>query len=145
MGICSEFNLSDLYEGQSFCFDQTVEEAMIDNFAKLTGDVSPLHIDRAFAMQRGFKDRVVHGAILSGLVSRLVGVHLPGKNCLLLSMNMKYPAPTYPNDRVKVTGTVEQLSFFAKAMTIQVTVMNSDSQQILAKGKVIVGFTEEIV
>jgi 3-hydroxybutyryl-CoA dehydratase len=131
-------------EGQSFSFDAAVSETMIDEFAELTGDANPLHMDRDFAIQRGFKDRVVHGALLGGLVSRLIGMHLPGRDCLLHSMNLKYPAPTYANDLVRITGMIERVSVLVKAMTIQVVVLNLNSQAVVAKGKVTVVLTSEV-
>ena len=139
----ANLSIAEICEGQSFSFDTAVSAKMIDNFADLTGDVSPLHMDSNFAGQRGFTSRVVHGALLAGLVSRLIGVHLPGRDCLLHSMNLKYPAPCYAEDTVRITGTVEQVSASARAMTIQVIILNLSSQVIVAKGKVTVGFTSE--
>src|ERR1022692_3467354 len=117
MEIVAQLTISDIFEGQSFCFDTTFPEKMIDAFAALTGDISPLHMDGNFAKQRGFNDRVVHGLLLGGLVSRLVGVYLPGRDCLLHSISMKYLAPVYANEIVRVNGTVEQISIATKAMT----------------------------
>ena len=118
----SNFSITELYEGQSFSFDTKISEAMVDTFAKLTGDVSPLHMDHNFATRRGFKSRVTHGALLFGLVSRLIGVHLPGRDCLLHSMNIKYPMPTYANDLVRTRGTIEQISIGARVMTLQIEI-----------------------
>lgn len=143
MEIVSKLNIAEILEGQSFSFDAALSEEMIDAFSSLTGDISPLHMDRDFARQRGFQDRVVHGALLGGLVSRLVGVHLPGRDCLLHSMTMKYLAPVYADDIVRVTGTAEQISIAAKAMIVQISIMNIISQSIVAKGKVTVGFTDD--
>jgi 3-hydroxybutyryl-CoA dehydratase len=143
MSEVSCLSLMDIFEGQQVCFDATITEEMIDVFAALTGDINPLHLDQSFARQKGYRARVVHGALLSGLVSRLVGVHLPGKNCLLHSMNMKFLVPVFAGDSLRVTGIVEQLSIAAKAMTIQVVIQNLDSQSFVSKGKVTVGFTEE--
>ncbi len=143
MDSISTFTIADICEGQSFSFEEVITETMIDDFATITGDNNPLHMDRNFAIQRGFKDRVVHGAFLNGLVSRFVGVHLPGKNCLLLGMSMKYPVPTYPHRLLRVTGTVEQISVSAKAMIVQVVIYSITEQIIVAKGKVTVGFTNE--
>ena len=141
METVAKLSIAEVSEGQSSSFDAVLSEKMIDDFSELTGDVNPLHMDRNFAVERGFRNRVVHGALLAGLVSRLIGVHLPGRDCLLHSINMKYPAPTYASDVVRVTGTVEQVSLAAKAMTVQVEILNLTSRSILAKGKVTVGFT----
>jgi 3-hydroxybutyryl-CoA dehydratase len=139
----SELGIQDVQEGHSFSFDTTVSEQMIDDFAELTGDISPLHMDREFARLRGFKDRVVHGALLGGLISKLIGVHLPGRNCLLHSMNIKYPLPTYPNEPIRLTGTVEQVSVSANAMTMEMVILAINSASMVAKGKVTVGFTTQ--
>ena len=141
MGTVAKLGIAEVSEGQSSSFDAVLSEKTIDDFAELTGDVNPLHMDRDFAIERGFSNRVVHGALLVGLVSRLIGVQLPGRDCLLHSINMKYPAPTYAGDAVRVTGTVEQVSLAAKAMTLQVEISNLATRAIVAKGKVTVGFT----
>lgn len=143
MESVSKFTIEELKEGQSFSFDTTVSEAMLDAFALLTGDVSPLHMDNNFAIRRGFNGRVVHGSLLIGFVSRLIGVHLPGRNCLLHSINMKYSMPTYANDTVRTSGVIEQVSVATKAMSIKVEITNINSQIIVAKGKVIIGFTDD--
>ena len=142
MEIVAKLTIAEVFEGQSFSFDAVLAENMIDAFSVLTGDISPLHMDRDFARQRGFNDRVVHGVLLGGLVSRLVGVHLPGRDCLLHSMTMKYLAPVYAGETVRVTGTVEQVSIAAKAMTVQVSILNLMSNAMAAKGKATVGFTD---
>ena len=140
----SNFQISDVKEGQVFFFEVSISEKMIDDFATLTGDLSPLHMNRDFALVRGFKDRVVHGALLSGLVSRLVGVHLPGSNCLLHSMNMRYLNPTYAGDHILICGKIDHVSVATKAISVQVIITNINSQTIVSKGKVSLGFTEVV-
>ena len=141
MPTISKFAITDVYEGQSFNFDVAITDAIIDGFAELTGDTSPLHIDDNFAIQRGFKGRVVHGALLCGLVSRLIGVHLPGQDSLLLSMNMKFPMPTYVIDLVQIKGVIDTISLATMAITLKIEIINKQSHSILAKGKLVVGFT----
>src|SRR3546814_7392913 len=76
----SRFAFDDLQLGQQAAFEATVSEADLDRFAEVSGDASPLHMDAGFARARGFAGRVTHGAYLTALVSRLVGVHLPGES-----------------------------------------------------------------
>ena len=65
--------LDDLTEGQATSFRTTIDRASVETFAALTGDINPLHMDDGFAVGHGFERRVVHGALLGGYVSRLVG------------------------------------------------------------------------
>ncbi len=131
----------DIEPGASVSIVHCITAADIDAFAALTGDVSPLHMDADFARARGFRDRVAHGVLLSGFVSRLFGVHLPGRDCIIHSMTMKWACPACLGDHVRFTATVTQISAAAGAMVAEVAVENVLTNKILAKGKVQAGFT----
>ncbi|HEY3909057.1 MAG TPA: MaoC/PaaZ C-terminal domain-containing protein [Stellaceae bacterium] len=135
--------LEDLAIGQRYEFETAVADRDIDRFAALSGDVSPLHIDADFARRRGFDDRLVHGAHLVALASRLVGMSLPGRNALLLKLEMSFAAPVAPGTRVRVTGTVEQLSEAVRSAVVGIRITDAGTLAPLARGKATVGFTEE--
>ena len=142
--VVAEFDLDDLAEGQCFTFSEQLTAQAVDKFAELSGDVSPLHMDAEFAQSRGFERRVVHGALLGGLVSRLVGVHCPGRNALLQSMNLRFHNPAYAGDTVAVRGVVDQISVATSTVVLKVMIENSANGTILAQGKAHVGFTSGI-
>lgn len=137
----SRFAFEDLRLGQEAGFEVTVSEADIDRFAALSGDVSPLHVDGGFARSRGFGGRVAHGAYLTALVSRLVGVHLPGENCLLQSVAMQFRRPVLVGSRIMVTGVVDQLSEAMRTAVVKVAVRDLATGETAATGKATVGFT----
>jgi 3-hydroxybutyryl-CoA dehydratase len=133
--------LADFAVGLSFSFDKHIDEADIDAFAALSGDQSPIHMSHDFARARGFDGRVVHGAYLAGLASRMVGMHLPGENCLLHAVQMKFLAPTYTGTSVRVSAVVDQVSDAAGAAVIKVTMTDGAAGDTLAHGKITIGFT----
>ncbi|MGH7114640.1 MAG: MaoC/PaaZ C-terminal domain-containing protein [Stellaceae bacterium] len=135
--------LEDLAIGQRREFETAVGGADIDRFAALSGDASPMHIDPDFARRRGFDDRLVHGAYLVALASRLVGMSLPGRNALLLKVQMSFAAPVVPGTLVRVTGIVEQISQAVRSAVIEIRIAEVKSLAALARGKVTVGFFEE--
>jgi 3-hydroxybutyryl-CoA dehydratase len=134
-------SLGDLAVGQEYTFEIKVEDADIDDFASVSGDRSPLHMDAAFARSRGFRGRVVHGAYLVGLASRMLGMHLPGQNCLLQTVQMKFMAPTYGGTMVRLTGVVDQVSVAARAAVVKLNVADAVSGMLLASGKANIGLT----
>jgi len=140
----SRFAFEDLHVGQQAAFEVEVSEADVDRFAALSGDVSPLHVDAGFARSRGFGGRVVHGAYLTALVSRLVGVHLPGENALLQSVAMRFRRPVVAGARLSVTGVVDQLSEAVRTAVVKVTLRDLASGEIAAAGKAMVGFTGSV-
>lgn len=132
----------DIPCGYEVWFEHSLAEQDIDSFAVLSGDISPLHMSDEFARSRGFTGRVAHGALLSAYVSRLFGVHLPGQECILQSVSMKYLQPTYAGDQLRFTARVGQKSELVRSLTAEVTVANSQGT-IVAKGKAQFGFTSE--
>jgi 3-hydroxybutyryl-CoA dehydratase len=135
------WTLADLTVGIEYSFEVKVEDADIDRFAALSGDRSPLHMDGDFARARGFRGRVVHGAYLVSLASRMLGMHLPGENCLLQIMQMKFAAPTYSGTLIRLTGVIDQVSEGARAAVVKLTVADAVSGGILASGKANIGLT----
>ena len=66
-------NLSDLtFEqieiGLSVEFPVTISESMVDDFAKVSGDFSPIHMDDKYAKSTSFGKRVVHGMLLASFL-----------------------------------------------------------------------------
>lgn len=137
------FGLDDLVIGQRAEFETVLTGDDVDSFAHLSGDESPLHIDAAFARERGFPDRVVHGAHLLALASRLVGIYLPGRNALLLALNASFAAPALPGTSVNVSGVVEQLSGSVRSAVVKLRVIDCNTKATLVRGRLTVGFTNE--
>jgi 3-hydroxybutyryl-CoA dehydratase len=135
------FDLENLAVGQHAEFETVISDGDIDRFARLSGDESPLHIDKAFARALGYTDRVAHGAYLVALASRLVGMYLPGRNALLLGMQMSFVAPTLPGARVRVRGEIDQLSDSVRSVVLKLAIRDTADEALLARGKLTVGFT----
>ena len=135
------WTLTDLTVGMGYSFEVKIEDADIDRFAAVSGDRSPLHMNDNFARARGFRGRVVHGAYLVSLASRMLGMHLPGENCLLQSVQMKFAAPTYSGTQIRLTGVIDQVSEAARAAVVKLNVADAVSGGILASGKATIGLT----
>lgn len=113
----------------------------VDKFAALTGDISPLHMDTEFAQARGYRERVAHGALLAGYVSRIFGTRLPGENCLLQSLSLTFAAPAYVGDMVSISANVSHVSQAMNSLTAKIEISNAATSELLARGKAQIGFT----
>ena len=81
----------------------TVTEATIDDYAAVTGDDNPLHLDAAYAADGLFGERVAHGMFTAGVVSAALAA-LPG-DVVYDSQELSFEAPVAPGDTV--TAEVE--------------------------------------
>ena len=108
--------------GASAAFDAVLDEGQIDAFARLSGDLAPLHMDSGFARSRGFNDRVAHGFLIGAYVSRLIGMHLPGESAVILSETLRFHEPVYPGRTLQVSGRVESVSEATSTIDVAVQV-----------------------
>ncbi len=136
----ANYKIVDMSEGMSYCLTRTVTAKDVDRFAEISGDISPLHMSDSFALSRGFPGRVAHGALLTSYVSQIIGVHFPGENCLLQSINIKFHAPCFIDDTVEINAKVVQVSHGANAVVLEILVDNAQTHSNLAKAKVQIAF-----
>lgn len=81
---------------------RTVTEADVVNFAGISGDFNPLHMDEEFARQGPFGKRIAHGAlgfIISTGLSNQMGIY-EGTTIAFMECTVKYPAPLCIGDTV---------------------------------------------
>lgn len=138
----ANLSFDEMAEGSTFSFDETITAKMVDAFAELSGDHSSLHINEDFAKSRGFDGRVVHGVLLAGLLSRLVGMRFPGENAILSTMNIQFVSPAYPMDKVSIIAKVEQVSAATKTIVLKSVIRNVATEKIILRCKILVGFTD---
>ena len=135
------FEIDDLSQGKEFSFEKKISSSDVNVFAELTGDNSPLHMEDQFARERGFKGRVVHGGLLVGCISQLVGVHFPGTNSIIQALDIKFSHPAYIGDLLKIHSIIDQISESMGTIILKLAITNQNTGQVLLKSKVQVGFT----
>ena len=122
MTAIRDWTLEQLEAGIEASFEHTVTAAEVDTFARLSGDHNPLHCDATYGRAAGFRDRVAHGLLLGALISRLVGMELPGRRSFLLSVRLDFVAPTCPGDTLSVRGRVESVHLEQRTVAIRVSI-----------------------
>jgi len=133
------YDINSIEIGLKKQFNVTITESMLDNFAQLSGDYNPLHMDNDYAKSTKFKKRVVHGMLLSSFFSRLVGMYLPGKNALYLTQSLKFPSPCFIDDEIIVEGEIISKSSSTKIITLKTQITNKSGENlVLGEAKVLI-------
>lgn len=102
--------LSEIKEGMSVSYSQTITDSDIKAFAGISGDHNPVHVDEVYASESRFKKRIAHGLMSAGFFSALFGTKLPGPGCVYVSQSLNFKRPVYINDTVTATVTVTSLN-----------------------------------
>tara|TARA_Y100001936_G_scaffold34250_3_gene32308 strand:- start:976 stop:1407 length:432 start_codon:yes stop_codon:yes gene_type:complete len=134
-----EYTFDKIEIGLSKEFLVTITESMVDDFAALSGDFSPIHMDDKYAESTTFKKRVVHGMLLGSFLSRVDGMYLPGKHALYFSQSIEFRNPCFIGDTVKVSSEVIDKSESTKILKIESKITNQQNKILLyGIGRVIV-------
>jgi 3-hydroxybutyryl-CoA dehydratase len=126
--ICEDHKLEEIEIGQKRKFSVKITESLVNEFAKVSGDYNPLHVDEQYARSTKFGKRVCHGMLLGSFFSKMVGMHLPGKNALYFSQTLNFKLPCFINDEVTVEGEVLEKSLASRMLTIKTVIYNQDGK-----------------
>src|SRR5262245_23100158 len=126
--LADEWTFGQISIGQSYEIQRTFTARDSDDFARLSGDFSPLHVDAEYARSTEFEDRVVHGILLASLFSQLVGMRLPGKHALYLGHDLSFRRPVRVGEPVKATAKVVSKNAATRTITLQTEIRNAEDK-----------------
>lgn len=98
----------DIKVGDKASVTKAFSKDDVCNFANLSTDNNPIHLDEEYAKQTMFKKNIVHGILVSSLISSVLGTKLPGEGSIYMSQELKFLKPVYIDD--ECTAIVEVLS-----------------------------------
>ena len=130
----NRYNIEDIHVGMQEEFSVTVTEKMQEDFRSNTGDINPIHHDTEFAEEKGFKDKLVFGMLTASFFSTLVGVYLPGENCLFQECkNIRFHAPVFVGDTLNINGEVVEVDERFNRITIKATIRNQIGKKVCSR------------
>jgi 3-hydroxybutyryl-CoA dehydratase len=117
--------------GDEASLARTITEAHIVNYAGITGDMNPLHVDAEYAAHSMFKERIAHGMLVAGLISAVLGTELPGPNSIYLGQDLKFMAPVMIGDTITVVVTVTGKRDEKRIITLRTTACNQRGEMVI--------------
>jgi 3-hydroxybutyryl-CoA dehydratase len=88
----------------------TFRAADVVAYARLTGDMNPLHVDAEAAARGRFGRPVVHGMLSASLFSRLLAMDLPGPGTIYLRQSLRFARPVWLDEEVVASVTIVRRS-----------------------------------
>jgi acyl dehydratase len=109
--------MTDFYAdilGLQASFSKTVSESDVYLFAGITGDFSPNHVDEEFMRRTQYGQRIAHGALLVGYMSRASTMIADKCKTLTSSLypvslgydKIRFLKPVFINDTISVTYSI---------------------------------------
>jgi 3-hydroxybutyryl-CoA dehydratase len=133
----TELTYEEIQIGDTANFSKTISEFDIYQFAGITGDFNPMHINEEFADKTIFKDRIAHGLLTGSFISTVLGMKLPGPNSIYLSQSFRFIAPVKVGDTIRATVEVIEKQDDKKFIKLKTQVWNQ-RKEIVVDGEALV-------
>lgn len=113
-----------------------VTDKMVHQFADLSGDRNPIHLDDDYAAKSRFKRRIAHGMIVGALISRALvdGIGLGG---IYLGQSLKFVNPVFIDDTITITIKITGLRKEKGIATVE-TNAYKENGDIVVKGEAVI-------
>lgn len=123
--------------GDTFAITRQVTDELVRDFARVSGDHNPLHLDDEFAATTRFGRRIAHGMLSGAFISAVLGFELSERKIVYLSQTMKFVAPTFIDDTVTTRGTIIKIREDKGIVTIETVCVNQNAETTLTGEAVI--------
>lgn len=97
-----------LQVGDTFSVQRLITAEDVQTFADVTGDDNPLHVDAAYAETTRFGKPIVHGVLLLGIISKVLGRDFPGPGSVAVALSCRFLRPVPVGSEVTVEVRVAE-------------------------------------
>ena len=115
--------------GDKASLSKIISEQDVSDFARLSLDMNPLHLDEEFARQTRFGGRIVHGMLGASLVSAVIGTRLGGP--IYLSQSLKFLKPIHIGEQLTATAEVIAIREDKNFVTLSTVVTNAQGEPVI--------------
>ena len=103
----------------------------VTGYARVTGDLNPMHMDEAYAARSFFHKRVAHGMLAAGLIGAVLGTRLPGPGTIYLDQTLEFKRPVFLGETITARVQVLEKQDRHKKIRLRTWVENQAGQLVL--------------
>lgn len=141
----SNFTFEEITIGQTASYSKVIGEADIVQFAVVSGDANPVHLDAEFAATTQFGERIAHGMLTGAIISAALAMELPGPGSIYLNQSLRFTAPVTIGDTVTVRLEVTEKNDKRGFVTLSTDAYNQDEKRVATGSAQLIAPTEKLV
>ena len=113
--------------GQEKKIYRDITDRLVREFAEISTDHNPIHLNDEYARKTIFKKRIAHGMIAGSFISAVIGNDFPGNGTIYLAQNLKFIAPIYIGEKIEVLVRIVEIH--DNKATLYTEVCNADGEK----------------
>ena len=123
--------IQQLQVGDKAVLRKTFIEEDVAEFARVSGDSNPAHMDENYAKTTQFKTRIVHGMLAGSLFSALLGTDLPGVGTIYTGQTLKFTRPVHFGEEITASVTVKELNTERNRAVFECLAVNPQGEPVI--------------
>lgn len=120
----------DIHVGDVERFSKTMTQTDIVLWVGLTGDMNPVHIDAEYGKTTRFKDVIVPGLMVAGLISTVMTKLTFGN--VYSGQTLKFLKPVYVGDTITAVATVVEKMEEKHRVRVKTECFNQRNELVIA-------------
>lgn len=134
----------EIQVGDTASLTRTLRPEDIHLFAVMSGDVSPAHVDPAYARSSMFREVIAHGMWGGVMISTVLGTQFPGPGTIYVDQTLHFSRPVTIGDTVTVVVTCKQKFDHNHHILFDCLCTNQDGLKVIRGTAEVLAPTEKI-
>jgi acyl dehydratase len=121
-------------EGTKFSHVFSFTQENVEDFAKVTGDDNPLHLDAEYAATTQFKKPIIHGMLGASVFTKILGTQFPGHGSVYLGQTMEFLRPMFVDNEYEAIFTIKSIDSARHRAEISTEVFDLKTKKVTIRG-----------
>lgn len=119
-------------------FKISFTQEQVNQFARLSGDSNPIHLDADYAATTPFKKPIMHGILGAALFSKAMGMDFPGPGTIYLNQSLEFKRPMFVDTDYEVRLVVVAHDEARHTATLLTEIYDVASNKVCTTGSAVV-------
>lgn len=109
------------------------------NFAKISGDINPIHLDEEYSKNTIFKKPIIHGFLGGSIFSKILSKSFWGQGTIYLSQSLNFKKPMYVEKEYKAKLIIIDINKTKNIAKFKTIVLEED-ERIIIEGEAVIKY-----
>ncbi|MEY3417133.1 MAG: hypothetical protein RL060_1245 [Bacteroidota bacterium] len=130
--------------GNTYQHQFVFTQAQVNDFAQVSGDTNPLHLDADFAATTPFKKPIMHGFLGGSIFSMVLGTKFPGPGSVYLKQSMEFLRPMFVEQTYEAIFTVKDIEPAKNRLLIETKIIDCLTGKTTITGEALIMNKEQV-
>ena len=124
-----------LNEKDEYRLSFSYSQEQVNQFAEVTGDNNPLHLDEEYASTTMFKRPIMHGFLGGSVFSKIFGTLFPGEGTIYMNQTMNFMRPMFVDTEYEAVMTITEINREKNRAKVQTDVLDKATGKVTISGE----------